>query len=510
VNVHPAIVYPLVLQAPSFSAFTAMNWSVALLCTTLLAMMVIRRPARLGRFAVTSAGALNLIMQWPLALYSSQIESSLVNAWFFALSAHVPTMCLIVWVILNRKLEPTQTQDRVVLLSDLTAPTVAMFGLLGAFLLFVPYYCTALFALLFDPSNTLLAREVTIKLAGSTIATSSYGAVANAAAPAVAGVSVVLALRALKDRNLVLLLACLMLVGVSFAAVMVAGSKGLLVSLFVVVAYCAVGASRTIFAKLALLMLSAILLVVLLTSFELLRERGGRLIPYDFKSCVIELGAGEVGREMLRSMASGGLTMTSDQVEAVLAQLDNDGAPLPTQVAPQVRPATVERASTYLEALAYRAFVIPIQGAAWHHLYVQEHGSPGIGTLPLALRLLGYSVDATTLVYREYGAVYSGGDVTSTSTTPTSYFFAYPAYFGWVGLAAATALTLAVDLAAALAMRRTNRVFFAMGAGLLAVIAYNGLTSDLWTVMVSHGGGVALVLIIITGSLSRRGPTVRS
>ena len=192
--------------------------------------------------------------------------------------------------------------------------------------------------------------------------------------------------------------------------------------------------------------------------------------------------------------------MSPRQIEALTADLENSGGrKLPPVVIPAAKPPTTERAATYLNAIAYRAFVTPIQGAAWHHLYVEEHGTPGIGTLPLALKLFGASVDATSLVYHAYGVTFSGGDATSTSTTPTSYVFAYPAYFGWLGLLTVIVLTVGVDVVASLAIRRSNRAVRSVGAGLLAVIAFNASTSDLYTVMVSHGGAAALLLIILMG-----------
>lgn len=498
------IVHPLVLQTPSLTLFTVANGALAFICTLVLALMVVHRPARLARFAMIVAGALNALFQWPLALYSSQIELSLENASFFALCAHLPVLCFLAWVALVHRLEPSNVDDGDIVLRDLLWPTLAMTSLLGLFLLFMPYYCTAIYSMLFDPAYTLLAREVTIKLAGSTIATSAYGGVANAAAPAVAGLSVVLSLRALMSRKLGLMVICLFLFGASFGAVLIAGAKGLLVSLVIVVAFCAVGSFRKWWARVIALLLAACILVALLASFELLRERGGREIPYDFAGCVVELGTIEEGRELLQSMVNGGLTMSPEQVAHLLQQLEKRGGQTLAPLVPR-RPPTVGRASTYIGALAYRAFATPIQGAAWHHLYVQEHGSPGVGTLPLSLKLFGHSVDITVLVYQAYGTIYSGGDATSTSTTPTSYFFAYSAYFGWIGLLAAIVATIIIDAVSAMSMRRTNRTLFALGAGLLAVIAYNAIASDLYTVMVSHGGAVALALIAASGvSQARR------
>lgn len=503
---NPPIVYPLKLQLPELTAFSTSNVIVALACTLLLAALVLRSPQRIGRFSMLVAGALNVFSQWPLAFLSTPVEQSLANEAYFALSIHIPVLCFIGWVWFARPLEPQYSADAGVSVKDLIVPSAAMFGFLGVFLFFMPYYCTALYAMVFDPSLTLLAREVTIKLAGSTIATSSYGAVVNSAAPAVAGLSLLLVVQSARSRKISMVLACFGLLAASFFATLLPGAKGLLVSLVIVVTFCAVGSFRSLWAKSFALLFFVSSLCGLLVAFELYRERGGRDAPYDFAGCVISLGSVETGRELLISMvSSGGLTLSAKQVEELLGQLEQrSGKVLQPFAVPDARPPSADRAWAYVAALAARTFIVPIQAAAWHHLYVEEHGSPGIGTLPLALKLLGYSVDATSLVYHAYGTIYSGGDATSTSTAPTNYFVAYSAYFGWIGVAAAMVLTILVDTIAALFMRRLSRPLFWLSAGLLGVMAANAIGSDLWTVMVSHGGAVGLALIMTMGIAHRR------
>jgi hypothetical protein len=139
--------------------------------------------------------------------------------------------------------------------------------------------------------------------------------------------------------------------------------------------------------------------------------------------------------------------------------------------------------------------VIPTQVAAWHYLYVEEMGSPGFAAMPFARRLTGSSVNMPELVYQKYGSVFAHGDKTSTSTSPTSFLLAYPAYLGVVGLVLSLLAVIITDIIVSVLLLRVPNALYPIGVGLAAVISFNFILSDFVTVMLSHGGAVAIALM---------------
>ena len=155
------------------------------------------------------------------------------------------------------------------------------------------------------------------------------------------------------------------------------------------------------------------------------------------------------------------------------------------------------RGLTFVEAIVNRAMVVPLQVASWHYMFVETEGSPGAAGIPMAGRLGGNLVNMPEIVYRKYGFIYSSGDRTSTSTAPTGFMLFYPAYIGVPGLMLAVVLVLLYDIAAVWLMRRVRPALSAVAAGLVLVAAMNLAVSDFLTVMGSHGGLAALLMMAV-------------
>ena len=155
------------------------------------------------------------------------------------------------------------------------------------------------------------------------------------------------------------------------------------------------------------------------------------------------------------------------------------------------------RGLTFVEAIVNRAMVVPLQVASWHYMFVETEGSPGAAGIPMAGRLGGNLVNMPEIVYRKYGFIYSSGDRTSTSTAPTGFMLFYPAYIGVPGLMLAVVLVLLYNIAAVWLMRRVRPALSAVAAGLVLVAAMNLAVSDFLTVMGSHGGLAALLMMAV-------------
>lgn len=501
------IVFPIDLVWPEPSLFVFVNAFLAVTASAILITLYIRNPWLIARPAFSLAGMVNLLFQWPAVFLSEPVYVSLVNPWWFIFCAHVVTFTSLAWVNTVRSLSIPQdvVATRDVKVEEIAIPLVFAFILSALYFGQMPLKCTAIYALLFDPAYTLLAREVTIKLSGSTLASSSYGALANTVAPFLAAISVALIFRDLRKLSVIVFLWTALLL-LSIALVMLAGAKGLAIPLIGLVSVSAVYWTSGIWQKAVAFCAALVFVFAALASFEVIRERGGGSKPYQYAQCVKEVGSFVEGRELLESIReTGGLGLSATRIEDLIAEMD---ALVPDALVlrsfSEFRRPNSERAATYIDALIQRAFISPLQVAAWHHLYVEEFGSPGLPAAPLAKKLFGESVDTSSLVYMAYGTVFSSGDRTSTSTSPTSFVFSWPAYFGIWGMFLVVIGVLVLDTSFSLVVKRVGQNLLPLAAGLSAVIAFNLSTSDLVVVMLSHGGGIALIVLIGWAIANRR------
>lgn len=511
------ITLPLDLVPPSLSAFFVASFTASVFSTVSIGWMAWENPWRLVRPGFLFAFFMAAFFQWPTVWLSDVILQSLPNAWFFSIAINSSPLALILWTRVTSWADiPARTISR----PDFTwwqvaVPIVATIVFGSIFLAHVPFNCTALYSLFVDPSLTLLARELSIKLAGSSLGTYSYGALANTMGPvvlALAGASIV---NAIARRLWLPLVIWPIVAGLTIMFVMLSGAKGLLVPSFLVVVITAAIWNRSFLGKALSIVILVALLGVCLPGFEAARERNTSYAGgYNFARCSGQLGACAEGKRLLASLRlrKASLGLSEDRITRMEKHFDLScqgamGAvePAPPSPSASLKPSDTRspppsidwfgRILTYAWAIYYRATIVPTQVASWHFLYAADKGEPGISALPIIRRLTGNSVNLPELVYQEYGAIYSGGDRTSTSTAPTSFALAFPAYAGWSGLAVAIGLMLWLDSVCAFIVRRLSTPFLGMAGGLMPVMCMNLVLSDYFTVLGSHGGAVAIALL---------------
>ncbi|MBU1305862.1 MAG: hypothetical protein KKF33_10110, partial [Alphaproteobacteria bacterium] len=319
---YPPIVYPIVLDWPDLTVFLLFNVLCAGLSSAVIVALAVGNRNRLLRPALILSVALNIIFQWPLVLLSNPLSDSLQSPWQFSLFAHLPALSAVVYVALTPRLDPPRNfHGNAGFEARAAWPIAAMLVLFTAvFLGRVPFDCTALYASIVDPTAALLAREVTIKFAGSTIATAAYGAVANSLAPAMVGVLLLLSFHLVSSRRWFAALLALLAVLPCITVVLLAGAKGLLVPTFMVGIFAALGAGKTPVVKLLSVIGAVAVLMAAMVSLELARERDGQIVDYDFNSCVARLGAKEEGTALLQSMSKGGLGLSAGRIEWYLGE----------------------------------------------------------------------------------------------------------------------------------------------------------------------------------------------
>lgn len=511
------IVHRFNLSIPDFDLFTSLSFALALLASLAFLAVLVFRACNLFRLSLITAALVHLFFQWPLFLASDQLEASLGDPYWFFTTIQIIVFSLIAFGALTAPPRDRAPAGGIYLRNrDLLLP--GALGVLAIFLYLrkIPAECTALYAVVVDPGSALLAREISIKFVSSYIATASFGAFANALAPTMISIAIALLYTRVIKLRLLASLIYIVVVAVTMFICLLSGAKGLLLPSFIVVTACCLLWNKSVIGIAVASLASFSLMFAAVLGFEYVRDRphdeAGR---YNFGQCTAKLNACERSAELVRSLYARdqSLGLTKTKLDAIAADLSSScpGVDLkPSQYesgseltkSPSFTQQETEH--SYIDGVLYRALVIPAQVAAWHFLYVEEEGSPGISAMPLIRRLSSDGVNMPELVYQKYGSIFSGGDRTSTSTAPTGFLLAYPAYLGFGGLLIALLAVMATDLVITAAMRRMSEAVYPIAVGLTAVIGFNFILSDYVTVMTSHGGTTALILMAIWASIADR------
>jgi lipopolysaccharide/colanic/teichoic acid biosynthesis glycosyltransferase len=515
------VLFQLDVHMPELDLFLAFCLISSLISTIAIIALAWANPWRLARPALLIALLLAIFFQWPTTLLADPIQESLPNRWFYAVAVNVIPLSLAGWAWLTRFADlPASSQSHPrFTLWQISLP-LALSLLLGAiFLAQVPIDCTAAYALLFDPKMTLVAREFAGKLAAARFSSYSFGALVNTTAPVAVAIAGALMVASLRIRNVAHLMLWIAILVSMVGLVMLSGTKGLLVPSFLLIVVSAAIWNSTPVAKGIAIFVTVGLLAMSVVGFEVAKERRAMTGEgYDLASCSVRAGVCAQSKELIASLlkreASLGLSRNEvkrlqDELkeecddEDILVQSGKDGLTTgPNQSSlPEAGAITrmdwIGRGLIYAKAIAYRAFVIPTQVATWHFLYAAESGHPGFAAMPMARYLSPTMINMPEVVYQRYGAVYSGGDRTSTSTSPTSFALAYPAYLGWPGILVAILAMVALDVVWSALLRRLDGPLLALSAGLLTIVGMNLILSDFVTVMTSHGGAAAIVLLTV-------------
>ncbi|MBP7032760.1 MAG: hypothetical protein KBI32_02800 [Phycisphaerae bacterium] len=529
---------PFGLESYRWSAYCVCNVTLAVLCSISLAVATGHNTRRLARPAFMVVTLTHLIFQWPLALFSPIFERSLADFWFFAASIHAPVVAGILWVVITPRLTAsiaTSEDPRKLRIQNIStgsqAILLALFaGLTTLYLSRVGWRCTGLYAMLFDPELALLARETSGKLLGIGLASYGYGVLANVVCPLVMYTSLLRVTAALTERQFAKAVTWITIAIFTLLVVLLPGAKGNLLPTAIVLGIGIVATRGTWMSRIVVTACVFGTGFLLLTATEVLRERqvfsGG---CYDFGTCVSRHDACSEASTLLQSLRHRDLSLglfgsTINDLESDLHAAcsrkqqsyessrcisrqmvkSRDASPTGRYSMPTGTGKVTDRMGQYAIGIAYRLGRVPVQVASWYHLYVAEHGSPGIYALPLSSILFGRRVIMPIRVHDAYYHIYSTGDRTSTGTAPTSFLLAYPADLGFAGILLAMTALLFFDLLACVVLHRLPSSLRLAGIGLIAVGCMNLILSDFGTTMLSHGTAAALLLLFSLSFVEKR------
>lgn len=520
--INSVMVSELAIRAPALSALFLFNLICTLLVVGYCLFRFLQSDYVLTRLSFCFVAFFCVFYQIPLVLFSQQVEVSLRQPWAYALVVNAGALLLVIWGFLSRRLDFNHGvasypagQVRIYL---------ATFALgvicLVVYLARVPWSCTGLFALLYDPWLTLLAREFSVKLIGSALSSYLLGAYANAVAPILILLSVWLIRNSLLRRQPLGFIVGILGGFFAISALLISGTKGLLMpSILMLVAGCYFWCT-TWWSRAVTILLAVAFVVVALVSFEMMKERGAVVGgSYDFAACSVEAKTCQESHMLLESMKARdySLGLPGRFVQPLQDRLGclcggSDKAACPSSVLTDTRNFVLDNTSigvqhrslSYVRAIFNRVFVVPFQVSVWSFMYAETEQVEGFKTLPLVRRIFGESLNMPELVYQKYGSVYSGGDKTSTSTAPTSFFLAYPAYLGLSGFLLALGLVIVLDLFLARFAEFAGVSLVPMLVGGIFIMCMNFMTSDFITVLSSHGGAAGVFVLFVHSLLLKR------
>ena len=528
---------PLELKVNFNSLYSIINLFIALGSFMFAFLSMKKNGAASARPAFVMGVLFHFIYQWPLALCSSTFENSLTHYWFFSFSIHTVAIICLLWVYITPQLNSSFTYNALSIDSENQNPMLFLitaygFGLLCVlvYLYYIPFRCTAIYSLIYEPYTTLLAREVSGKISSTNIPFYINGALINVICPFLAYQSLITFYSQVVNKYILKSMFSILLFSFLFLILYFTGAKGnfipTLLLLFIALiikrnrfnflSYCVVGFPILFFG------------LTLMITVEFLRERSVPVTNlYNLGYCAQKLGACDRTKELLFSLKNRNDSLGFDnrllphfqQQMEESCPITNKTEPAPvaqTEPAPvaqtepvpvdeETRPPTrVDRFLSYFYGIFYRAVGVPIQVASWHFKYVEDFGSPGKFAVPFALKLFGKSESVSIKINKIYGSIYSSGAQVLTGTAPTSFLLAWPAYWGWIGLVSGILCVLIFDSIYAFLLRKLNgNDIQPIAIGFVYINCVNFLCSNFETTLFSHGGALSILLIYIFGKLSR-------
>jgi len=485
----------------------------AILASTSFVALFFFRRRLFFRLSTVVALLLHVFFQWPIFALSEAIEKSLDNKYGIFLSIQIGVFSLIIFSALSdRWLGREPDKEKEIKRAHIISLTIIAVILAYLFLRTIPFYCTALYSILFDPESTLLAREISIKFNESRLGLISYGALLNSIIPALFFLCVA---SLLKKKSFAYALPILFLIFLLVMTLLLGGAKG---NLLPTIIMCSVALAIYFekFSKKTLSILAAIFLAYSsLALFEVIRDRvSAKADFYRYGECTMVLGGYEKNRELIDSLfhRKQSLGLSDERILALDKELDfiygkysergrtedHKEISKPTKL----DHVDCHTSSSVTRAILYRAFVIPMQVAVWHFIYAEEE-DPGLNALSFTRHWRKSFINAPEQVYQKYATIYSCGDRTSTSTAPTSFLLAYPAYLNWIGLLVAIFLVILTDTITAVFLRKISGIGFSVCVGLLYVMSFNFIVSSFESALVSHGGLATLALIFFWGIVEK-------
>ena len=182
----------MTLMSENILNINLINLCVLLLSVGLIAYVFFSRKEHIYRPAFILSVLSLIFYQIPMVLFSQQLTVGLSDFGYFAFVVEITVIFGVLWVLMTPNLSPP-----IGVINTLRGPGTkyelkpvtwmmlwgACAGLLVVYLSNVPFSCTGLYTLIVDPEMVSWAREFSMKLSGSKLASYAYGTLANTVIP---------------------------------------------------------------------------------------------------------------------------------------------------------------------------------------------------------------------------------------------------------------------------------------------------------------------------------------
>lgn len=147
-------------SSPELNSFFFIQSLFTLASISYLFLIFIKEKFVLGRLYYVLSAFICIFYQIPLTLFSQQVEHSLSNPWYFALTINGAILILTAWGRITKNIRTHQSMSEFPANIASIYVTTGLIGILCIIFYFynIPWSCTGLYAILNDPWLTLLAR----------------------------------------------------------------------------------------------------------------------------------------------------------------------------------------------------------------------------------------------------------------------------------------------------------------------------------------------------------------
>jgi hypothetical protein len=553
------MLYSFDLRETTITLFVVVNWILSISSGAAFVFIYFRQRFLLIKPSMITFGVAHLLFQWPLTVYAGYYETWLPHPYEVVVVVHGFVVVGLIGGVLMFRGSAETAWD--VLSKNVNAhgrrriAIVALFLLTGAvtavYLSYVPLTCTGLYALVVDPANAAIAREMSLKLLADPIPRYGLTLLSSSIVPLL---TALVATELLTDRTGGFLLRTSIyvpLLAVAWLAADLTGAKGILVSLSLVVVSTILWRQQL---RTSILMLPVMLGLALVPAYMItflislgVPSDGAKQATACFSMLDIdEVKAGNEQGIITAFAKDKSPSRSANTLKEALTTLEKMSAEQPS---PQQAEASHEsvfrrirdqwdqirdlaavqfvRARVFalklmlqtsyyaetgwaqLQAVLNRAVVVPLEVGVWYVHYGQTHEPMGIGAVPRIARALGTEIiDGPNVIGRTYGPLYYGHEVPPTISAGAGFIFSYFAYFGKWSIPVNLMLVWLTDIVI-LFYRFINKVLLLPTVAAMTLANLKFLESDYSAVWLTHGFGVilllSLILTLITGWWPRAG-----
>ncbi len=430
----------LAIQAPS-TLFGFLNWALLFVAAAIIFYVFLRHRYIFVKPSMSLLVFTHVLLQWPCTLLSGFYETYLPDPFILILIVHLYVIVGLaisfllfhqtarqIWEDLPK---PLSVLDLKVLDRSIFLLVLLLAGLLAIYFSYVPIRETGLYAVLFDPIQSTMAREESLKLLDSALPKYAYSIMLNGVSPLI--ISLVTCRLLLNRFSVLPWVISLLVAGVVFVSVAVTGARAgqVMMLLTAILTYLFFRGFKVNFLLIASLLVLALFPAVLMTY---IRE----------------------GKDVV---------------------------------------AFLEYMLEYFVAVGNRALIVPLEVGVWHVHYAQTEG---IFIDQIYPWLVENNRPTAVNLPRLVGSIYVQefyGKVLETTTAPAGYIFSAYMKAGLLSFPLSLLGLLLLDLVVVV-LARLSRGLLLTGVATLSIGTLTFTHSEYTTVLLTHGFGVKLALLV--------------